>query len=157
MLDFLTEAATGGLFSGVVGMIGGYLNKRQELKTVMLQNEHSLKMVEARSQAEITTGGLQVQQLEVAAFSKSQTVISNVSEIIKSCIRPIILLLLGYMCYQNQAAIAMLVENNAAFTPQELVELHKLVIISVFSLFSMGVGWYFSQRTTKITDKLLNT
>ena len=90
------------------------------------------------------------------AFRASQSNKSEYADVVKSVIRPLILLATGYLCWENLSAIQAMTEAQEALTGEQLIQLYTTVVTSVFSLFSMGVGWYFGQRTTKITDKFLS-
>lgn len=166
MIGTIAEFLAAPVVSGVVGMIGGYLNKRQELKAIEVQNAHALAMESEKRQTATTLSQLKVQEVDTAgkwrvedqnaqSFSKSQESNSKASDIIKSIIRPIILACTGYVVYINMAAAHKIVQRVGGLPIEQVMALYTTQVISMISIFTMACGWYFGERTSKFTDKFL--
>ncbi len=162
MIDWLVSPAV----SGAIGAIGGYFNKRLDLKFLDKRQTHELAMEESKRQTTIEVAKLdrdktelvyegEQRKREAMAFDRSQKTVHPWADIFKAVIRPIILIMVGYLCFQNMRAIDAMVGQANALNGDQLVELYTTVVLTLFSLFSMGVGWYFGERTSKITDAFM--
>jgi len=166
MIGEIAEFLAAPVVSGVVGMIGGYLNKRQELKAIKEQNAHALAMEESRRQTATTLSKLKVEEVDVAgkwrneeinakSFGYSQKTKSKVSDVIRSFVRPIILACTGYLVYLNMKASQSVIEAAGGLPVEQVVILYTTQVVSMLSIFTMACGWYFGERTSKFTDKFL--
>lgn len=163
LLELLGSTA----FGAITGGFFGWLTKREERESLKLKLDHEVSMVTAKTDAQVAiskmnieeaqvAGALLVDKVEAQAFKESQKPRGVISETIKSVIRPLILGLLMWQSYaiiQSLDAIAGGLEN---IPETEVIMLYKIVVISIISLTSTAVGWYFSTRTSKQFDKLVD-
>lgn len=163
ILDLIASAG----FSTLLGGIFGYLGKKEERKNLQMKLDHDLSMIKARTDASIeiakmgieeakNAGQLLVDKIEAKAFETSQKTTGAISEAVKSIIRPVILGVLLYQTYEILNSLETLTGGISAFEPEDILGLYKIVILSITSLTSAAVGWYFAQRTSKGFDKLLD-
>lgn len=161
-LDILGSAG----FGSIVGGVFGYLSKREERENMKIKLDHELSMVQARTDGLVKTakinmeeakvaGTLLVEKIEAKAFETSQKPTSKISEVLKSLIRPIILGILMYQTYMILGSLEALTGGLEVFKPDEVLELYRIVILSVTGLTATAVGWYFAARSSKQFDKLL--
>lgn len=162
ILEVLGSSAIGSLLGGVFG----WLSKREERASMALKMEHDLSMIQAKTTANIqiakmgieeakVAGTLMVDKLEATAFVESQKSTSKVADIIKSVIRPIILGLLMYQSYLIINSLESITSGLTSLPEQDIIDLYKIVILSVTGLTATAVGWYFAARSSKQFDKLL--
>lgn len=168
MITEIAEFLAAPVVSGVVGVIGGYLNKRQELKAIEQQNAHALAMEKSKRETAITVsklsveeakvvGSLRVEEINAQSFRESQKTISKVGDSIRAIVRPLILAATGYMVYINLEAAEKIVSKAGGISQESAGQLYSTSVVAMLSLFTMACGWYFGERTSKITDKFMAT
>ena len=166
MIAAITELLAAPVISGFVGMVGGYLNKREELKAIREKNLHEREMAKENRQTAVTISKLKVEEIEVAgkwrteeqnakSFGYSQRSKHAISDKIRAVIRPIILAFSGYVLYMNLKATETLVDEAGGLPQDQVIALYQTQVISIISIFTMGCGWYFGERMSKFTDKYL--
>lgn len=162
----ILEVLGSSVVSTLAGGILGYFTKRQELKAIEAQNKHERELIPIKTNAAIelknadirgeeVKGKLVVEQKEVDSFGESLKTTGDYSGVIKAAVRPLVLLYVGVMCYQNQSAMFEVINGMKDLPKEDVIELFKTTVITTLSLFSTGVGWYFGQRTTKQTDAFM--
>ena len=163
ILEILGSASFGSLLGGVFGLF----SKSQERKLLESKNSHELNMVKARTDAAIETaklnmqeaelaGSLAVEKLDAQAFVESQKSNNKVSEIIKSLIRPIILGLLMFQTYLILDSLQGITGGLTNLPAESVMDLYRTIVYSIVGLTSTAVGWYFSTRSSKQFDYILN-
>lgn len=168
MIGGIAEFLAAPVVSGIVGIIGGYLNKRQELKAIAQKNAHELSMEQEKRQTAITVsklsveeakvvGSLKVEEVNALSFRESQKSLSKAADVLKAIVRPIILAATGYMVYVNLKASEKIVNKMGGLPADQVMSLYSTSVISMLSLFTMACGWYFGERTSKLTDKFLGS
>lgn len=168
MIETIVGLLSAPVVSGVVGMVGGYLNKRQEIKAMKERNAHELEMTKQNRETAVTVSRLKVEELEVAgkwrteeqnakSFGYSQRSKSVFSDAVRSVVRPIILLFAGHVVATNMKATQTIIEQAGGLPAEKLTTLYETQVISMISIFTMGCGWYFGERMSKFTDKYLGT
>lgn len=163
LLDILGSAGFGSLLGGIFG----YLSKREERETMQMKFNHEVNILEAKTKATIevakmnveevkVAGMLLVDKLEAEAFVVSQKVTSKFSEALKSLIRPLILGVLMYQTYLILNSLEELTGGLESLPTEDVVNLYKIVVLSVTGLTATAVGWYFAARSSKQFDKLVD-
>lgn len=166
-MTWLLEVLGSAGFGSIVGGVFGYLTKREERANMQLRLDHELSLIDARTSATIElsrmkveeakiAGTLLVEQIEARAFENSQKPSSKISETIKSCIRPAILAVLLFQTYFIVDSLEKFTGGIEALAPDEILNLYRIVILSITGLTATAVGWYFAARTSKQFDKLLD-
>ena len=153
-------------FGSVVGGIFGWLGKREERANMQMKYDHDLSMLEAKTNATIevakmgieeaeTAGKLLVEKLDAKAFVASQKT-TPFGEAVKSVIRPLILGVLMYQTYVIHNSLEQLTGGIGGLAPSDVLELYKIVVLSIIGLTSTAVGWYYATRSSKQFDKLVD-
>ena len=166
-MEFLFDIFSSAGFGTLLGGVFGWLGKREERENLKLKMEHERAMIEARTKSQVqiaqaqieqakVAGELAVDQVEATAFAKSQQSISAFAEVLKSLVRPVVLGLLLWQTYIIHQNIDKIVDGLTSLTESEVLGIYKMMVLSILSLTSTAVGWYFAQRTSKQFDKLLD-
>ena len=163
LLDLIGSAGFGTLLGGVFGWLG----KREENAILSTKMAHEISMIKAKTDASVeiakmgietakNVGMLAVEKVEAQAFEASQTVTNNISGIIKSMIRPIILALLMYQTYMIIQSLEEMGGGLQKMSTEDVASLYRSIVLSVTGLTSTAVGWYFAARSSKQFDKLID-
>lgn len=161
ILDLFASAGFGSLLGAVIG----HMNKREDRATLKLTQDHEIEKLKAKTQSDLqladkqllahqVKGELKVEHEEVKAFSVSQ-ITTPFGEAIRAIVRPLITLCLLYISYQLLNSISTLVNGLESLNQTELMGLYKIVILQIFGLTGVCIGWWFSTRTSKGYDKLI--
>lgn len=161
VLDIFASAGFGSLLGGIFG----FLNKREERANMKMKLDHEVLLITARTDAQIkladkqiesskVNGELAVEKEEVKAFTASQKT-STIGEAVKSAVRPLITFCLLYVSYQLTMSLNDLVGGLESIPAEELAALYKIVILQIFGLTGVCVGWWFATRNSKSYDKLI--
>ncbi len=151
IFEILSSAGFGTLLGGVFGWLG----KREERENLKLQMSHELSMLTAKTEAAKVTAQLQVEKSEADAFVTSQETKSTIADTLKAIVRPMILGVLLHQTYTIMISLDALTGGLESFSATEVLDMYRVVILSIIGLTSTAVGWYFAQRTSKQFDKLL--
>lgn len=165
-MDFLIDIFSSAGFGSILGVIGGFFQKREERKLVEIKNKHQLAMLKAKTDATVevakmgieeakVAGSLLVDKIEAKAFEASQKTTSKIAEIMKAFIRPIILSVLMYQTYLILISLEELTGGLSGLESSEVIGLYKIVVLSITALTSTAVAWYFASRSSKQFDKML--
>ena len=163
LLELLGSSGFGALTGGLFGWLG----KKEERKNLEMQLKHEIELMQTKtdSQIKLTQANInltkaeaqsEVEKSEARAFEESQKVISGFAENLKSVIRPAILGVLMYQTWILMTSLETLTGGLESLPAAEVLALYKVVVLSITGLTSVGVGWYFSQRTSKQFDRLLD-
>lgn len=153
-------------FGALVGGVFGWLNKREERATIKDKQAHDVAMLNAETNAQIqladkyieqdiVNGELALEKEEAKAFTVSQKT-TGFGEAVKSIFRPLITCSLLYVSYQLVMKVDELVGGLESLPSKDLLGLYKIVILQIFGLTGVCVGWWFSTRTSKGYDKLID-
>ena len=162
ILDIFASAGFGALTGGILG----FLKSRQETKNLELKQSHEVAMLNAQTNAQIqlsdkqiesnkVKGVLAVDKEEAKSFTASQKT-TSFGEAIKSLVRPLITGALLYVSYALVMKIDLLIGGMDSLPQIELIALYKIVILQIFGLTGICVGWWFSTRTSKGYEKLIH-
>ncbi len=162
ILDILGSAGFGSLLGGVFG----YLTKREERANMQMKFNHEVDMLEATTDSQIrlseakieetrVAGELDIEKEETKAFTESQKSKTDFSEYVKSCVRPLILIILFYQTYRILSSLEEITGGLEVLPPSEVLDLYRIVVLSVTGLTATAVGWYFAARTSKQFDKII--
>lgn len=163
VLDILGSAGFGSLLGGVFGWLG----KREERANIKMKFDHELSMIQAKTNAAVEaakmgieqskiSGKLAVEKSEAEAFSNSQVTRSSFGEAIKSSIRPLILVVLFIQMFAILSSLEELTGGLQSLPTQEIIDLYRIIILSITGLTATAVGWYFAARSSKQFDKLID-
>lgn len=153
-------------FGAITGGLFGWLGKREERENMKMKFDHDINLLKAQAQVAVATakmgieqakvaGSLAIEKVEAQAFSNSQKVTSKFADIMKACIRPIILGLLMYQTYKFSDSLETLTGGLQGLDSTEVMGLYRLLVLSVTGLTSTAVGWYFASRSSKQFDRLV--
>lgn len=165
-MDIIELISSAG-FSGVLGGVFGWLTKREERANIALKLEHEVAMLKAKTDASVklaemelnkeeVLAKLETEKMDAEAFNESQKTSTTFSENIKAIIRPLILVVLLYQTYLIFSTLETFIGGLESIPVSDLTSLYKTMILSITSLTSLAVGWYFSARTSKQFDKILD-
>jgi len=163
ILDILGSAG----FGAITGGIFGWLTKREERANLQMKLDHEVNKIKAQTVATIQIAKMSIEQAKVAgellvdkidaeAFAEGQNSTSIWAANVKSMIRPIILGLLMWQSYEIISTLEELTNGLESLSQTEIVGLYRIVVLSVTGLTATGVGWYFSTRSSKQFDKLVD-
>lgn len=166
-MSFLLDIVGSSLLGSIVGGVFSWLGKREERANMKMKFDHDVRMIEAKTTASIeiakmgleTTkeqGKLAVEKVEAIAFQESQKSTGTFSDILKSLVRPIILGLLMYQTYKIIVTLEVFAGGLQNFESGEILDLYRIIILSVTSLTATAVGWWFAARPSKQFDKLID-
>ena len=164
-MNFLLDIFSSAGFGSIIGLAGGAFTKWMEHKSIQTGNAHELNMMNARRDLMIETakveqetakvvGELAIEKLEAKAFETSQKT-SELGATTKAFVRPALLFLLMYFTWDIYTQVEDMVGGLDSLPENDLIEIFRIIVLSVISLFTMGVSWYFAQRSSKQFDKLL--
>lgn len=173
-MDFLTDifgSAMGFLGSGsvgtILGVVGGYITKREERKFIKEQgerdlalqaenNRHEKEMASINQEHAVLQSERVMSEKEWDAFIEGQSNSTPLSENIKAIVRPLVLVVLLFQTYLLLQMFDIEgVKLNELYTAEQIATLHQTVIYTILSLTCMAVSWYFTQRTSKSFDEAL--
>jgi hypothetical protein len=172
MLTTLLGVLTSGGFGAITGLIGGFMQKREQRKLLELSNAHDLAMANVdlqRDQAEREHALLVVEKnIEVArvegeiaedirdadAFVESirsadKPSGSHFMDAIKAAMRPLLTLLLMYITYDIYQQLNEIIGGLEKLDPKMVQELYVYVIHSIIFLTILAISWWFASRGEK--------
>ena len=160
MLEGVIELLASGGLSAIVGGVFGFLNRKEDRRQLAQQQEHERHMAEFELNREVTLAdkGIEraiadkdvfVESEEAKGFAESLKSKFRFSEIIKSCIRPLILFAYTYQTYLIWLTLSALTGGIAALDPLYLQGLFEIVVLSILHMAIMAASWYFAQRPSK--------
>lgn len=163
-MGFLIDLISSAGFGSIIGLAGGLFTKWMEHKSIQEKNNHEINMMNARKNLMVETakigmetaevaGKLAIEQVEAKAFEVSQKT-SGFGKSVKAIMRPIIIVTLGYFTWDIYTTVDTMVGGLDSLPSDDLINIYKIIILSILSLFTMGVSWYFAQRSSKQFDKL---
>jgi len=166
-MEFLLTLLGSSGFGAITGGIFGWLGKKEERENMRIRYEHQIELIKARTASNVEVAKLQaqgrqmqaqslVEAEEAKAFTVSQNTSSGFAEILKSLIRPAILGVLFYQSYIIFQSLEKISGGLSRLPVADVVDLYRIMILSITGLTSVAVGWYFAQRTSKQFDKLLD-
>jgi len=167
MLDLIMGIVGSSGFGVITGGIFGWLGKREERENMKMKFDYDIAKINATTDSRIRTaeigmktaevaGELAIEKVEADAFVESQKSSHKWSDLIKSLIRPVVLGLLMYQTYLIIESLEAITGGLQGFSSDEVLSLYKIVVLSVTGLTATAVGWYFSARSSKQFDKLID-
>lgn len=165
-MEFLFDIFSSAGFGSIIGLVGGAFSKWMEHKAITARNQHELDMMNARTDLMIKTakveqetanvvGKLAVDKIEAKAFEHSQKS-SEIGNTVKAFVRPIILAVLAYFTYDIYTQVDSMVDGLNSLPEKSIVNLYKMIVLSIIALFSLGTSWYFAQRNSKQFDVMMS-
>lgn len=170
MLDFfegLTSLISSGGVGAIIGAVAGFFQAREERKNLEIRlnheqtmksmnAEHEMRMADAQLESTALDGKNRIASLEAEAFVEGQKSKNKWGDMIKACVRPVILAVLLYQTYLLWGLFGG--DSVVSALPQgEKADLLRALVYMILGLTSMGVSWYFTQRTSKKFDKMLDS
>jgi len=166
-MTFLLELLGSSTISVLFGGILGYFTKREERANMAMKFKHDIDLIKSRTDASLAIAkmnveeskilaSLEVDKEEAVAFSNSVSSTSDIAETLKSCVRPIILALLMWQTWKIHSTVEELTGGLTNMDSTEVMNLYRILILTITGLTSTAVGWYFSQRSSKQFDKLVD-
>ena len=143
MIESLIAIFSSSGVGAITGGIFGWLNRREDRKIRLADQEHERSMVGLKSAAEVKSS-------EARAFEESQKTLSKFGDAVKSAVRPIVTACLMYMTYEILISLEKLVGGLTTLPPEDAVSLYKQITLSIISLTSMAISWWFASRPTGI-------
>ena len=172
MLSIILGIFGSGGFGSIVGLVGGYLNrkldiegKKIDLEDHKAQREHDLlrqeadrKYMESEYAQKIQVAGIETEgKIEVAGYSAMENSygfaaptpadgwVDKVSKLVRPFITLALLLGTTIIFWQVQ----QLVDKSAMATQAEVIALYKEVIEWIIFQAGVTIGWWFAMRTGK--------
>lgn len=153
-------------FGSILGGVFGYLSKIEERKNLSMTQNHQINMITANAQAQVELikagieeatikGKVAVDLSEADSFKESQKT-SKLGATIKACVRPIIVATLMYQTYLIFKSLEEITGGLVMLDSTEIIQLYKVVILSITGLTATSVGWYFASRSSKQFDTLIS-
>lgn len=139
MLDGIVSILSGSIGGSIIGMVGGFLNRKEETKNRKLDNEFQLAMLTAGANAN-------QQDSEARAFEESQKTTSKFGDAIKSLVRPVITFLLLYQCYIILTSLEAITGGLSTLPGEMTLDLYKTIVLNIISLTATAVNWWFASR-----------
>jgi hypothetical protein len=139
MLDGIVSILTGSIGGSLIGMVGGFLNRKEERKKQKEENDHTFRMVKENANAE-------QQGSEARAFEESQKSLSPKADFIKSLVRPVITFLLLYQCYLILTSLEAITGGLESLPVDMTLDLYKTIVLNIISLTATAVNWWFASR-----------
>jgi hypothetical protein len=156
ILEILGSAGFGSLLGGVFG----YLGKREERHNLEMRFKHEETMVAVKTDSAIkladTQGKWEVEKTDASAFQEGQKTKSSAGDFLKAIVRPLILACLMWQSYLIYMSLEKMTGGLGSLPPEAVLDLYRLLVLSVIGLTGTAIGWYFSVRTSKQFDKLLD-
>lgn len=162
MLETILEIGTSGLFGGILGVIGNFVTRREERKTLELTFKNQERMAEitaANKREEIKLEGeMKEKEVDAESFFMSQkygNTKTGWGGAILSIVRP---LLTVYLCaittYIGYEA-TRIVGGIDALPANEVLAIYKEIISTALMLTTMSVSWWFGARSSHNKKPLL--
>ncbi len=162
ILELFGSAGFGALTGGIFGIFKSF----QETRNLEIKQSHQVAMLTAQTDAQVrladkqieankVQGELVVEEQEVKAFTVSQAT-SSFGHAVKSIIRPLITGCLLYVSYKLTMQLNTLVGGLNSIPAAELAAIYKVVILQIFGLTGMCVGWWFATRNSKDYNRLMD-
>ena len=138
----LGSSAAGSLIGGVFG----WLNRKEDRKDKESERQFKIAMLQAQANFEQQTS-------EARAFEESQKTISKVGDAIKSAVRPLITGLLLVQTFFILTSLEAITGGLAALPAELTVDLYRDIVLSVISLTSLSVSWWFASRPSALANR----
>mgnify|MGYP000424559358 CR=1 FL=1 len=162
LLDILGSAG----FGTAIGALFGWLNKREERENMKLQYDHQVNLIKANTEATVQLANIKIEEIQAKtkqlmeewdarAFERSQQTSGALAEGLKAVVRPAILVLLMYQTYLILDSLDTMVGGVAGLPSEDVIGLFRTAVLSILSLTSTAVGWYYGTRTSKQFDRMM--
>lgn len=163
IMEILSSAG----FGTAIGALFGWLNKREERENMKLQFQHKIDLIKSKTDASVQLANISIQETkaktqqlmeewDARAFARSQESSSKFADGMKAIVRPAVLALLMYQTYLILSTLDQMVGGIAGLPAKDVVDLFRTAVLSILSLTSTAVGWYYGSRTSKQFDKMMN-
>lgn len=172
MLETVLGIFTSGGFGAITGLIGGFMQKREQRKILELENAHAEKMMEhdismqrlENEQAVLLVekkidlaqaeGEIEVDVREADAFVESVRQANKPTgnpwlDGIKTAMRPLITIVLLYFSWDIYNQLDNIIGGLEALDPEKLEDLYIYVIHAIIFLTITATTWWFASRGEK--------
>ena len=139
MIEGIVSILSGSIGGSLIGMVGGFLNRKEERKKQKEDNDHTFRMVKENANAD-------QQGSEARAFEESQKSLSPKADFIKSLVRPVITFLLLYQCYLILTSLEAITGGLESLPVDMTLDLYKTIVLNIISLTATAVNWWFASR-----------
>lgn len=162
LATFLALLSSGG-FGSIVGLIGGYFNRKLDLQAKSLDHSHELQKMDkdlAFMQAEFAERGkIAVIEGETAesvagyealkeSYSFANPTGNTKVDMASKLIRPVLTLCFFFFTTYIFYEVSMLLQGNP-LTQAELVKLYVTLVEWVLFQAGVSIGWWFAMRPGK--------
>lgn len=145
------------IFGTIIGSISAAWTRREERKMREVELAHEKDMANINSQIRINEakveGEVTVQKYDAQAFKESQKTSSPWADTIRMAVRPLLTGYLVWVCSYLGFELNSLVGGLESLPASDLMVMYKDVIMSVMTLTSMAVSWWFGSRNTQANKK----
>ncbi len=171
-MDFLLDLFSGGGVSAIAGglgaitgIIGNWLVKREERKTLIIEfdQQHKMAILNGEQQLQLASserktlsikGDVAIDTTEAQAFKDSLAVSAKLVGVgfvdgIRGLMRPLITVFLLVMCSILAFNIHDLVGGLESLTSNSVFQLYRDIIFQLLFLTSTAVTWWFGSRPSK--------
>jgi len=159
ILGIFTSSGLGAL----IGMLGSWLTKREEAKTLAMKYEYELKMSDLRIKEREMESKLQIQKVEAeGAIQKdivdSQAFIESLKEqskvygikwldALRGAIRPLLTVyILGVATYLTVEISRLVGGIQGGIPTSDLVVIYNKIITEIFFLATTAFTWWYGSR-----------
>jgi hypothetical protein len=171
-MTLLAGLLTSSGFGAIIGLLGSWLTKRQEAKTLALQYQHEndmakQRLVEAAAEYahEIALKKEQIEQVQVegaiqidskamdaftASIQNDKPSGIKFVDAIRGLMRPAITLYLLAVTTALTLSIHKIVGGLESFDPKELFSLYQQIVLEIIFLCSTAVCWWFGSRPSSV-------
>lgn len=153
MIETITAILASPVLGGITGVIGTYLQKKEELKLIKEKNDHEFNMTKVLSENRIKETQAKSEaddkRLEGEAFLASQgdnklemgATIRSAARVVITAYLLVLVTWIGYEVNNHLGGLSALPEKD-------LLEIGKHLVASVLYLSTTAVVWWFGQRPT---------
>lgn len=172
MLETVLGIFTSGGFGAITGLIGGFMQKREQRKILELENQHerdmaaidvqmqqmeneqALLMVEKKIDLAQAEGEIAVDLKDADAFVESVKHASKptgnpILDGVKTVMRPLITIVLLYFAWDIYNQLDTIIGGLEALDKTKLEDLYIYVIHSIIFLAITATTWWFASRGEK--------
>ena len=127
----------------LIGGVFGWLNRKEDRKDKESERRFRIELLQAQANFEQQTS-------EARAFEESHKSLSKVGDAIKSAVRPLITAILLFQTYIILTSLEAITGGIEALETAQALELYRDIVLSIISLTSMSVAWWFASRPSHI-------
>ena len=147
MIEALLAIMSSSGIGAITGGVFGWLNRREDRKARRSDQTFELRKMNLQSKLDIV-------KADADAFVESQKTLSAWGGAIKSAVRPLITGYLMLMVHQILMELEDITGGISSLPPAEAYQLYHDITLSIVSLASMAISWWFASRPSGIGVKI---